>query len=92
MGKINSFEELFNEVEKLAWDTEKVFHSVDEWHDDDGIALFFKLDAGERPFVTSPLCSDWDGDYFTHWMPLPDEFRYGYRMACIKSGIKTEYK
>lgn len=92
MGKINSFDEFCEVAETLAWDTEKVFQSVEEWYEEDGIALFFNLDAGEPPAVTSPISSDWDNDYFTHWMQLPDEFRYGYRMACIKSGIKTKYR
>ena len=78
-------------VEKMARDTEQVFKTVADWYEEDGCALFFKLDAGEPPFVTSPICSDWDDNYFTHWMPLPNEFRTGYRMACIKSGIETEY-
>lgn len=78
--------------EYQAWNTEQVFKPVSEWDEEEGDALFFKLDAGEPPVVTSPISSDWDNDYFTHWMPLPDEFKYGYRMACIKSGIVTKVK
>lgn len=92
MGKIENFEQFCDEIEKLAWNTEQVFKPVEEWHEEDGLALFFKLDTGEAPFVTSPISSDWDADYFTHWMPLPNEFTTGYRMACIKSGIRTEYR
>lgn len=92
MGKIENFEQFCDEIERIEWDTEKVFMPVEEWDEDDGDALFFKLDAGEPPIVTSPLHSNWDNDYFTHWMRLPDEFKRGYRMACIKSGIKTNYR
>jgi hypothetical protein len=91
MGKIENYNQFCDEIERQAWGTNQVFKSVDQWHEEDGIALFFKLDAGEPPFVTSPLCSDWDSEYFTHWMPLPYEFKQGYRMACIESGINTEY-
>lgn len=87
-----TFEQFCDAIERRAWDTEKVFRPVEEWHEEYVIALFFKLDAGEPPEVTSPLSSDWDGNYFTHWMPLPEEFGRGYRMACIKSGIPTTYR
>lgn len=92
MGKIENFEQFCDEIEKLVWDTDHVFKPVSDWHEEDGLALFFKLDAGEPPVVTSPMSSDWDDDYFTHWMQLPEEFTTDYRMACIKSGIKTEYR
>lgn len=92
MGKIETFEQFYDTIEKQIWDTEKIFKPVDEWHEEDGPALFFKLDAGEPPVVTCPLSSDWDGSYFTHWMSLPDEFKFGYRVACIKSGICTTYR
>lgn len=92
MMEIETFDQFCDEIERLAWNTEKVFRPVEEWHEDDGLALFFKLDAGEPPEVTSPISSDWDADYFTHWMSMPDEFQYGYRMACIKSGIATTYR
>lgn len=92
MAKIETIDQLWDEMEARAWDTEKVFQPVEDWHEEDGTALFFKLDSGEPPEVTSPLHSDWDGSYFTHWMPLPQEFTTGYRMACIKSGIKTNYQ
>lgn len=87
---IDNYEQLMERVEKNAWNTKQVFKPVDDWFEEDGLALFFKLDAGEPPFVTSPISSDWDSEYFTHWMPLPYEFQQGYRLACILSGIKSE--
>jgi len=92
MGKIENFDQFCQEAERLVWNTEQVFKPVAEWHEEDGLALFFKLDAGEPPSVTSPTSSDWDGGYFTHWMALPAAFTTAYRMACIKSGIHTEYR
>jgi hypothetical protein len=91
-GKIETFEQFCSALEERAWNTEQVFKPVDEWGEDDGLALFFKLDAGEPPVVTSPLSSDWDSNYFTHWMAMPDAFTTGYRLACIKSGINTAYR
>ncbi len=85
------YEDLLPYEEQRVWDTEKVFYSVDEWHEDLGQCLFFKLDAGEPPEVTSPITSNWDNDYFTHFMRLPTALTLSsaYRDACIKSGIQT---
>ena len=93
MSKIESFDQFFDEVEKRLWGTEKVFKPIEEWDEDDGLALFFKLDAGEPPVVTSPISSDWDSEYFTHWMQIPKELGKNddYRIACIKSGINSTY-
>lgn len=86
------YQDSLDEFEQNAWDTEQVFKPVSEWDEDDGQALFFKMDAGEPPEVTSPISSNWDGKYFTHWMPLPDVFTHinKFRTACIKSGIETK--
>ena len=69
------------------------FLPVEEWGEDDGDCLFFKLDAGEPPEVTSPLCSDWEPKYFTHFMRMPKEFRAidDYVAACRASGIRSEF-
>lgn len=71
----------------------KVFKPVSEWHEEDGDCLFFKLDAGEPPQVTSPICSTWDEDYFTHYMDMPKEFKLtkDYVIACESSGIETKW-
>jgi len=72
----------------------KIFYPVSEWHEDDGDCLFFKLDVGEPPVVTSPLSSDWDQEYFTHWMHLPDELKLTakYIDTCLQSGINTQMR
>lgn len=44
---------------------------VEEWHEDDGFALFWRLPVCEPPYVGSPNCDDWD-DSYTHWTPLPE--------------------
>lgn len=71
-----------------------IFFPVEDWHEEDGDALFFKLDAGEPPQVTSPITVGFDSDYFTHWMRLPDEFHSvkAYQAACKKSGIETSMR
>lgn len=94
MGKIETFDQFCDEADRQAWNTEQIFRPLEAWGEDDGDALFFKLDAGEPPVVTSPLTSNWDGGYFTHWMPLPKELikTSDYRIACIKSGIETQFR
>lgn len=48
-----------------------------DWHEDDGIVLWWKLPIDEPPYVGSPLCSDWPDEadwpegYYTHWQPIP---------------------
>lgn len=43
---------------------------LDEWHEDDGFALWWVFPVNEPPYVGSPLCSDWPG-YHTHFTPIP---------------------
>ena len=43
---------------------------ADEWHEDDGPALWWRLPVQEPPWVGSPLDDDWMPGYYTHWMPL----------------------
>ncbi|WP_182038756.1 hypothetical protein [Vibrio alginolyticus] len=83
-----------NESEQQVWGLEPVFKPVSEWTEEDGQALFFRLDVGEPPAVTSPISSDWDGNYYTHWMKLPEVFCHinEYRAACIRSGVETSQK
>ena len=57
MAKIESFDQFMDEYESQVWGTEKVFRPVSDWHEEDGCALFFKIDAGEPPFATSPISS-----------------------------------
>lgn len=47
-----------------------VFYPIDEWDEDIGDALWWKLPVVERPYCGSPLDDDWPG-YHTHWSPLP---------------------
>jgi len=41
----------------------------EEWHEDDGCVLWWRFPIEEPPYIGSPLCCDWTGDY-THWTPL----------------------
>ena len=43
---------------------------LNDWHDDDGPALWWKFPVEEPPYVGSPNDCDWPG-YHTHWTPLP---------------------
>ena len=43
---------------------------ADEWHEDHGTALWWRLPVMEPPYVGSPLDCDWTPDYYTHWTPL----------------------
>lgn len=49
---------------------------IDEWHEDDGDAVWWSMDPstgdwrGEPAFIGSPLGSDWPA-YHTHWTPHP---------------------
>lgn len=43
----------------------------DEYHEDKGDVLWWKLPIEEPPWVGSPLSMDWPG-YHTHWSHLPN--------------------
>ena len=54
-----------------AWcnDTFKL-RPLDEWGEEDGPVLWWKLPIEEPPWCGTPLDSDWPG-YQTHWCHLP---------------------
>ena len=43
---------------------------LDEWHEDDGPVVWWKLPVDESAWIGTPLDSDWPG-YHTHWTPHP---------------------
>lgn len=47
---------------------------LDEWHEDMGAVLWWRLPIEEGPYFGSPNCDNWPG-YHTHWTPLliPDQ-------------------
>jgi len=51
---------------ELAEAVTKIY-TVDEWHEDMGCCLFWKLPVCEPPIETSPITSDWIENYFTHF-------------------------
>jgi len=67
------------------------FFKVKEWDEPDGPCLFFRLDVGEPPEVTSPMYTDFDSSYFTHFMRLPKELTSTgeYLNACHESRIES---
>jgi hypothetical protein len=44
---------------------------MDEWHDDDGDVLWWRVPIEEAPYASSPLDDSWTGSYYTHWTPIP---------------------
>lgn len=44
-------------------------HTLEEWHEDYGDVLWWKIPISEAPYCGSPLDSAWPG-YHTHWTEL----------------------
>lgn len=42
---------------------------LEDWHEDDGPALWWRFPLNEPPYCGHPNCDDWPG-YHTHWTPL----------------------
>jgi len=47
----------------------KILHPLEEYHEDNGAVLWWKLPINEPPYCGSPLCDDWPR-YHTHWTVL----------------------
>lgn len=49
-------------------------HMPDEWHEDVGAVLWFRMPICEPPYCGDPLCSDWPFDEKDDlcWTYLPD--------------------
>ena len=64
--------------ELLALYAHRRLRTLENYHDDDGCVLWWKLPIDEPPYVGTPLDTDWPG-YHTHWTPIlmpdwqPDE-------------------
>lgn len=43
---------------------------IEDYHEDDGAVLWWKLPVVEPPYVGFPDDSDWIEDYYTHWTRL----------------------
>ncbi|MEN1942691.1 hypothetical protein WCE55_02365 [Luteimonas sp. MJ293] len=43
---------------------------LDDWHEDDGPVVWWKLPVDEPAWIGTPLDSDWP-EYHTHWTPHP---------------------
>lgn len=48
---------------------------LEEWHEEIGDVLWWRLPVEEPPWCGTPLDSDWTDGYYTHWTPyiLPKE-------------------
>lgn len=42
----------------------------EEWHEDDGNVIWWKLPINEPPYVGTPLDSDFEEGYYTHFTRL----------------------
>lgn len=42
----------------------------EEWHEDDGLVIWWRMPIEEPPYVGSPLCDDWTENYYTHFTRL----------------------
>lgn len=47
---------------------------AEEYHEDLGPVLWWRLPVSEPPRVGSPLDDDWVPDYYTHFTKLPEPF------------------
>lgn len=54
------------ELERLT-----TLRSCDDYHEDYGSVLFWKVPIEEPPYVGTMLDDDFPKDYYTHWSPLP---------------------
>lgn len=48
--------------------------TLDDWSEDDGPVLWWKLPVVEPPYVGNPLYDDFP-DYVTHWTPIAENLR-----------------
>lgn len=47
-----------------------VARPLDEWHEDLGNVIWWRIPVEEPPWVGTPLDSDWTDGYYTHFTPL----------------------
>lgn len=46
---------------------------AEEWSEDDGSVIWWRLPVEEQPYVGSPLCDDFTYDYYTHFTRIFDK-------------------
>jgi hypothetical protein len=83
----DSMIEQIPQLEKLASELKdaKSLRPRDEWHEDDGPVLWWRLPIQEPPWTGMPIDEEWTTgsesgayfgpDYYTHWTPIiiPDQ-------------------
>lgn len=47
-------------------------HPIEKWHEDDGCVIWWKLPVCEPPYVGTPLDTDFNEDYYTHFTFLAE--------------------
>ena len=69
-----------------------LFYENDDWLEEDGDCLFFNASVGEPPQITSPISSDWDEKYYTHFMILPKAFHLieDFEETMVESGFSND--
>jgi hypothetical protein len=55
---------------EIARDTGPVARPLDEWHEEYGDVLWWKLPVCEPPYVGCPDDDGWPDEYYTHWTPV----------------------
>jgi hypothetical protein len=62
-------------------DTAVTLRPIDDWHEDHGAVLWWRIEdgelVGEPPWVGTPLCDDWpiwndNEPYYNAWCALPE--------------------
>jgi hypothetical protein len=56
----------FADAERVA---ARSLSALEDWHEDNGCVLWWRLPIDEPPYVGTPNCSDWPG-YHTHWQEI----------------------
>lgn len=66
-------------------------YPIDEWGEEDGDVLWWRLPVEEPPQVTSPISSDWTENYYTHYSKLPFVWTHPeYEQICEQEKKLTE--
>jgi hypothetical protein len=77
-ARVAELEELAGEYKARAVEAQKqaeehkALHPIDEWHEDFGPVLWWRVPIQEPPYCGSPLEDDFPEDYYTHWSKLPE--------------------
>lgn len=70
---------------------ERALRTLDEWHEDEGPALWWNLESGEPPYCGTPLDEEFPyNGWFVAWCPLPAAANAEYNDAAARRALVTE--